>query len=191
MESPTHFASLATILLDAHGHPRRAALRSLDWLLAHIHARSVALYRVEGDEIALSLGMGVDSLSEATSHELWAARGDDPDAPTWGDEGTAVLLRVPSTDMLLFADGVRRSAFDLMPALLNGGTVAALALMKRAGTPFDGNGGMTAAKKEELLSALNLHEWNIARVARATGVTRKTVYERMDRYGIERQRVPK
>lgn len=190
MESQTHFASLAIILLDAQGNPRRAAIRSLDWLLNQVRARSVALWRVEDGEIALSLGVGIDSLSEATSRDLWKVMGDS-DAPAWGEDGTAVLLRIPKTDMLLYADGVKRSAFDLMPALLNGGTVAAMALLRRSVLPFDGDGGMSTVKKEELLAALNLHEWNIARVARATGVTRKTVYDRMDRYGIERQRVPK
>jgi two-component system NtrC family response regulator len=42
-------------------------------------------------------------------------------------------------------------------------------------------------ERERLLAALEQHEWNLARVARALGVTRPTVYARMDRLKIERK----
>ena len=193
MESPVDIASLTQIILDANGHPRHAARRSLDWLLVKIHARSVALWSTEGDDIDLSLGMAVDTQAMITARALWTARGDGVDAPIWSEDDTAVMLRVPSTDLYVYADGVKRNAYDLMPSLLNGGIVAAAALRRTmAGVPVDiEGGGVNTARRDALLAALNLHEWNIARVARATNVTRKTVYERMDRYGIERKRVPK
>jgi len=43
----------------------------------------------------------------------------------------------------------------------------------------------------KLLLLLNRNEWNIARVARLMGVTRRTVYLRLQRYNIPRERVPK
>jgi transcriptional regulator of acetoin/glycerol metabolism len=46
-------------------------------------------------------------------------------------------------------------------------------------------------EREKLLLLLNRNEWNIARVARLMGVTRRTVYLRLQRYGIPRERVPK
>jgi transcriptional regulator with GAF, ATPase, and Fis domain len=45
--------------------------------------------------------------------------------------------------------------------------------------------------KEQLLVLLDRHEWNISRVARLIGVTRQTIYTRLQRYGIERQRISK
>lgn len=39
--------------------------------------------------------------------------------------------------------------------------------------------------------ALDENAWNVARVARALGVTRRTIYMRMQRFGILRRRVPK
>jgi transcriptional regulator with GAF, ATPase, and Fis domain len=42
-----------------------------------------------------------------------------------------------------------------------------------------------------LQRALDENAWNVARVARALGVTRRTVYMRMQRFGIPRRRVPK
>lgn len=46
-------------------------------------------------------------------------------------------------------------------------------------------------EREKLLLLLNRNEWNIARVARLMGVTRRTVYLRLQRYNIPRERVRK
>jgi hypothetical protein len=46
-------------------------------------------------------------------------------------------------------------------------------------------------EREKLLLLLNRNEWNIARVARMMGVTRRTVYLRLQRYNIPRERVLK
>lgn len=45
--------------------------------------------------------------------------------------------------------------------------------------------------RERLLLSLNRYEWNVSRVARDLGVTRRTIYIWMKKYGIERRRVPK
>jgi hypothetical protein len=46
-------------------------------------------------------------------------------------------------------------------------------------------------EREKLLLLLNRNEWNIARVARLMGVTRRTVYLRLQRYKIPRERIRK
>lgn len=46
-------------------------------------------------------------------------------------------------------------------------------------------------ERQKLLLLLNRNEWNIARVARLMGVTRRTVYLRLQRYKIPRERVLK
>jgi hypothetical protein len=46
-------------------------------------------------------------------------------------------------------------------------------------------------EREKLLLLLNRNEWNIARVARLMGVTRRTIYLRLARYAIPRERVRK
>ena len=45
--------------------------------------------------------------------------------------------------------------------------------------------------RDRLVSLLHRNEWNIARVARVMGVTRRTIYLRLKRYGIDRQVVPR
>lgn len=47
------------------------------------------------------------------------------------------------------------------------------------------------SQRDQLLRALNEREWNIARVARDLGVTRRTIYLRMGRFDIARQHIPK
>ncbi len=46
-------------------------------------------------------------------------------------------------------------------------------------------------ERQKLLLLLHRNEWNIARVARLMGVTRRTVYLRLQRYNIPRERVLK
>jgi GAF domain-containing protein len=46
-------------------------------------------------------------------------------------------------------------------------------------------------ERQKLLLLLNRNAWNIARVARLMGVTRRTVYLRLQRYNIPRERVYK
>ncbi len=46
-------------------------------------------------------------------------------------------------------------------------------------------------ERQKLLLLLNHNAWNIARVARLMGVTRRTVYLRLQRYNIPRERVYK
>ena len=45
--------------------------------------------------------------------------------------------------------------------------------------------------RQHLVTLLDRNEWNIARVARLMGVTRRTIYLRLERYNIERKRIPK
>ena len=43
--------------------------------------------------------------------------------------------------------------------------------------------------KERLIAMLNRNEWNIARVARLMGMTRRTIYLKLARYKIQRVKV--
>jgi transcriptional regulator of acetoin/glycerol metabolism len=90
----------------------------------------------------------------------------------------------------VFIDGVQRRgarALDLAMTATIGG-VAAKAI--RAGKlPPDLPANDEEAAVQDIIATLELHEWNIARVARVKGVTRKTVYDWMKKYEIPRRRV--
>jgi transcriptional regulator of acetoin/glycerol metabolism len=47
------------------------------------------------------------------------------------------------------------------------------------------------SEKERLVAILSANQWNILRVAKLIGVTRRTVYLRMQRWGIERKKPKK
>jgi hypothetical protein len=51
--------------------------------------------------------------------------------------------------------------------------------------------GIERSKREITLASLRQHEWNISRVARQLGLTRRTIYLRLTRWGVVRERVPK
>jgi hypothetical protein len=46
-------------------------------------------------------------------------------------------------------------------------------------------------QRHQLVATLDGNEWNISRVARILGVTRRTVYMRMRKFRVPRRRVPK
>lgn len=185
-----HLMDISTILLETAGHPRHAALKTLSWIHTWAKARSVALWRLEGDRITLALGMAIDALSEEKAQELWRGRPRPADglAPMWDDSETAILVGTQPPDMLVYVDGIDKRSLDL-PALATTAAIAANALRRSPGRDLPSGTAMSWARRDELIAALNLHEWNIARVSRVLGVTRKTIYDRMGRYQIARERV--
>ena len=73
--------------------------------------------------------------------------------------------------------------------------LAAFSIFLRAASRTRGVEGVypenPPSQRDQLLRALNEREWNVARVARDLGVTRRTVYLRMARFDIARQHIPK
>jgi hypothetical protein len=65
------------------------------------------------------------------------------------------------------------------------------ALSRSQRVTFEDEPSVRPTGRAGLLKTLHEQEWNLARVARVLGVSRRTVYLRMQRYGIERQHVPK
>ena len=117
--------------------------------------------------------------------------------PVFDDEALVALLYVDSMDphfcaahdlerLTKFSRIVAKAVTDTTPARDSGGRTHAEAwetYLER--TPVED------MEREKLLLLLNRNEWNIARVARLMGVTRRTVYLRLQRYNIPRERVVK
>ncbi len=116
-------------------------------------------------------------------------------APVLEEESLVALLYVDSQDphfcdthdldrLSKFSRIVAKSVSDTASPHGSGGTADSWeAYLER--TPVED------MEREKLLLLLNRNEWNIARVARMMGVTRRTVYLRLQRYNIPRERVPK
>ena len=163
-------------------------------MAARCRARGAAVVTVVADDLASFAGEVL--LSRLTTvNQLWQAEAKALRAgrPVNGD-GYRVLPLMDARALigLLFiegGDGVESKSPDV---------VALAATLKIAReNPFrleaDDMEIVTGAEieRQRLLSALERHEWNIARVARLIGVTRRTIYLRLKRYKIDRQRVPK
>jgi hypothetical protein len=174
---------IADILLDSQGHPREAARRIIEWLLSQTRARSVSLWR-EGEGPELVLGCGIDQGTITAVEALWHERSAKP---VTGDR--LLLLPVRGGDAYLLLEGVETRHVDAKTAA-SVGAVASKAMARR---DYDARDAppLDRGKRDELLASLTLHEWNIARVARAQRVTRKTIYEWMAKYAIQRERVAK
>jgi hypothetical protein len=137
--------------------------------------------------------LGLDQL--ATIHAAWTegrALGTPRQAV---QHPTHVFLPVVDREMgdailaVLYLDAPRRfDAATLQPyvdALGEALLISRQLVFERAG------GEVRPTGRAGLLRVLQDAEWNVARAARVLGVTRRTVYLRLQRYGIDRQRIPK
>jgi hypothetical protein len=115
--------------------------------------------------------------------------------PAMGQNGIAAVLYVDSTDTHFCA------AHDL-DRLAKFGRILARAVQgpaQRGAMPAQDHNWesylertpVEDMQKEKLLLLLNRNEWNIARVSRLMGVTRRTIYLRLERYKIPREKVKK
>jgi GAF domain-containing protein len=115
--------------------------------------------------------------------------------PAQGQDGLAALLYIDSADphfcaphdlerMSKFSRIVAKAVGQQAPSVEQGGHAEAWETYLER-TPVED------MEREKLLLLLNRNEWNIARVSRLMGVTRRTIYLRLQRYNIPRERVPK
>jgi ActR/RegA family two-component response regulator len=181
---------LALLVAD---DPRRSADRILTRLIQIHQARGGAILRHRQDqaEIWLSAGLSLAAVAELPVR--------------WADHRAALVA----------GESVVEPGFALLPAMLDGEMVAALYLaqpedlavgdarvfgaaiaqaVQAATAPNARRVPETSPTEEarlQLLSLLERHEWNIAEVARLLGVTRRTVYMRLQSFEIERKHVPK
>ncbi len=193
--------------------------RALKVMLASTGGHRAALFeRVQGD-LRLFASRGVDQAVLEAVRWAWANERDrllgghawiadaEPSAPSpmkalFADApwlGILPVMDVARLTGLLYVEAARTLASRELVALEQFARVAARALSWRREAP-----GITAGlaayvektpideiARDQLLVLMERHEWNIAKVARVLGVTRPTVYDRLERYGIARRRLIK
>jgi len=175
--------------------PRLAADRTLGFLIARSRAKGGAVLQLrEGEPVPFTTrDLSAARLGEIaavwrTHHaQLVAGRSVHTDG------GLVVPLRDEGTLAgALYLEGVAdfdegavgASLMTLTKAVGSRGHVENLANYLPA-VPAD------EILREQMVAALDRNEWNISKVARVLGVARRTVYLRLERYGIPRKRVPK
>lgn len=197
---------LAALLVA--GDPRGAADRTIEFLLSINKARGAAVFALDGDHLILFTGRGFGLEAVATVQAAWTDHRPELAAGqvlrASDDRATyaiAPLIEKGSVVALLYLDvaaGTQWTALD--PASLTAfGVAIAQAVIAAASasplpSPVQAYLSQTSDEdiaRERLLLLLVQNEWNISRVARLMGITRRTIYHRLQRHGIPREKVHK
>lgn len=185
--------------------PKRSTLHTLNLLMAHANAEQAGVFLLRGSVVELFAGQGVDQPSLDWLRKQWdthreGLRDGQPvfEGPrcVWPLGGSSGPEQIGA---LYLAGGE-----DLAPSSVRAAVGAIGDLLERSLAMADGMRQFSPAIDQYLKSTppegvlrrqleglLHENEWNVSRVARILGVTRVTVYARMQRLGIERLRVPK
>ncbi len=185
---------LVTVL--AAQAPRDRAAKVLDLLIARTRAEAGAVLAFKNDDIvvfATSRDIPVTRITEAT--DLWkghlrqlrsghrAEAGGNILAPIRDGETTAALVYLAAPQAF---DPVSISTFsDAIVKAVQANVTGEMEDPLETWLPRAQN------ERERLTAILNRNEGNIARVARLLGVTRRTIYLRMQRFGVPRLKMPR
>jgi hypothetical protein len=197
---------LAALLVA--GDPRGAADRTVEFLLSLNKARAAVVFALDGERLILFTGRGFSLEAVATVQAAWAdqrpelasgqvLQGSDARATY----AIAPLIENGSVVALLYLDvaaGQEWAALDIGSltafGVAVGQAVIAAASTAPAPSPIQAYLSQTSDEeiaRERLLLLLVQNEWNISRVSRLMGITRRTIYHRLQRHRIVREKVHK
>jgi hypothetical protein len=215
MKHPPDLIDQFTSLVLEGGESQSLAERTLAIVLTLTHGRCAALFRIEEGALTLFASRGLDQSALDAAHADWRgqteslARGDacytptasgdaEPPArasvPVRGDDGKATgILYVDGAEphFLDASDLQRLGKFEAIFARALRAPAAPAAARTRSFERYLERTSVDDMERERLLLLLERNEWNIARVARLMDVTRRTIYLRLARYGVARERVRK
>jgi transcriptional regulator with GAF, ATPase, and Fis domain len=208
------------IVLGGH-RARQLGERTLDVVLALTHGRAAAIFRPQGDGVSLFASRGIDQsvldamagihARERASLERGEAfvspsRQGERRLPPGSEEAErgVVVLPVREKDALVALLYVDSERPDFSPSREVGQVARFARLVARSVQPGESPAQERESwqeylertpvedmEREKMLLLLERNEWNIARVSRLMGVTRRTVYLRLARYQITRQKIRK
>jgi hypothetical protein len=183
-------AAIAAILAPID---RRAAVdRLLAFLVRDASATGGAVLSVQGDDLLPYVVRDIELRRLIAASDLWAGSRAVLQGGTVIDTPEHALAPIAAGEVLqalLYLEAPK--AFDAKRC------GAFLTAIGRAMETLPGEDQAPAGLalepggKEELISALHRSEWNLARAARMIRCSRRTIYLRMQRYGIPRQKIPK
>jgi len=177
-------------LLLTPGGGRVAAGNRLAWLLAYFSARSASLWEVEDSTPALRLSSSLDAAGISATLKAWReARWVLETGTPWTSEATLVVpAPVDGVVYLVTLDGLADPEGVDKETVSSYARVAAKAFRHGGGHEVPAR-DINDVKREELIALLNREEWNLARVARLSRISRQTLYKRLARLSIPRERV--
>ncbi len=174
--------------------PRRSADRILNRLIQIHQARGGAILRPRNGQVEVWLSYGLTLAGLAELPVRWA---DHSQALSEGravvEPGFALLPAMLESEMAAALYLAQPEGFSAADARVFGTAIAQAVRASESGpvAPRVPEMSPTEEAKLQLLSLLERNEWNLAKVARLMGVTRRTVYLRLRSFGIERRHVPK
>jgi hypothetical protein len=177
--------------------------RLLAGVVARFAARHVALFSADQGRLRLVASSAANQASLDRAGVIWQQKQGTLEAgkpvieESTGGTLAAVAIPVAAPEGLLYVEADKLPALAPEPSELQ-----RLAELAAIGLREPGPGSSRASSylrqaseddllRDKLLLSLQEHEWNIARVARLLGVTRRTIYLRLERWGIERRKVVK
>jgi len=197
---------LAALLVA--GDPRGAADRTLAFLVSLNKARGAAVFALDGERLTLFTGRGFDVEAVSTVQSAWSNhRAKLQSGQVLRDtDGRASYVVAPLSDggsvvALLYLDvaaagewtGLDVSSLTAFGVAIAHAVIAAVSAPPQP-SPVHAYLSQTSDEeiaRERLLLLLVQNEWNISRVARLMGVTRRTIYLRLQRHNIVREKVRK
>jgi hypothetical protein len=175
--------------------PASTADRLLCAVLAFSGGRRAALFEVQLEHLRLFASRGIDETVLGEAQSVWATRREPllSGSPVLAahtvvhalvDQGVLGLLVVERTEKMSFEDARDLQALGEFSRL----GVKALRQLRSEASGYLARTNPDDVSRDQLLVLLEGNEWNIARVARLLGVTRPTIYARLQRFGLPRQR---
>lgn len=182
--------------------------RTLEAIAEFSSASCAALFLREQESVRLFASRGIDPAILETVARIWtesrAAFAQGHLLVESGTKGSSAIVPIRSNERLMgllyVRTGEARFSDDRdRKALVQFARIAAMALSAPPELPIPESAvdlylertALEDIARQQLLVLLERNEWNISRVARLTGVTRATIYNRIAKLGIERRRVPK
>ena len=176
--------------------PRGAAERMLRHLVSRHAARGAALLAVMDDDLEPLTSFDIGLAQLLPLQGAWVRERDRlRRGQSLSGAGELVLPLLDGDELagVVLLDHPKDTDIDAESPFLRVLAKAARAWRDAPAEPTleAGPAAVVERHRNELLVLLNRHQWNISRVARALGTTRRTVYLRMQRYSIPRQKIPK
>jgi hypothetical protein len=174
--------------------PRRSADRLLSKMCDVAGAEGGAVLVPQGDNatVFLSFRLSLNGLGSLPirfhDHRTRLSKGEVVAAP--GFALAPVLGEGDSQLAWIYLENPKTTdAKELRPFLL--GMAKAVGALGEAGVARVPNVNRADANRANILRILEENDWNIARVSRELGVTRRTLYMRLAAFGIARKKVPR
>jgi len=172
---------------------------TLDQIMALLDGRRGAVFSTSADGVTLVTSRSLDQRALDIVTPLW------PDAPRPVRVGSAyfgvdvgrayMVLPCLAPDVLGLLYVETPGPIPRIPAghlsttsAIAGRALRGLSAQDDSGSPQGAGSESEAAERANLVVILERNEWNVSRVARLLGVTRMTIYNRLRRLGVPRER---